>query len=82
MYSAARIVKPRRDGLQQIEAALTAAQDAYAAAQATGDWEGLSGAGRDLRYWTARRSTANRTAMPRQAPLRVGLMPSVPKFKT
>jgi transcription elongation GreA/GreB family factor len=47
-----------RDGLQQIEAALATAQDAYARAQATGDREGLSGAGRDLRYWTARRSTA------------------------
>jgi transcription elongation GreA/GreB family factor len=47
-----------REGLQQIEAALTAAQDAFAAAQATGDREGLASAGRDLRYWTARRSTA------------------------
>jgi len=47
-----------REGLQQIEAALATAQDAYAGAQATGDREGLSGAGRDLRYWTARRSTA------------------------
>jgi transcription elongation GreA/GreB family factor len=47
-----------REGLQQIEAALSAAQETYAAAQATGDREGLSGAGRDLRYWTARRSSA------------------------
>jgi transcription elongation GreA/GreB family factor len=47
-----------RGGLQQIEAALAAAQDDYAAAQAAGDREGLSRAGRDLRYWTARRSTA------------------------
>ena len=31
---------------------------AFAAAQATGDREGLASAGRDLRYWTARRSTA------------------------
>jgi transcription elongation GreA/GreB family factor len=46
------------EGLQQIEAALTAAQEAYAAAQATGDRDALSAAGRDLRYWTARRSTA------------------------
>jgi transcription elongation GreA/GreB family factor len=47
-----------REGLQQIEAELTAAQDTYAAAQATGDREGLSRAGRVLRYWMARRSTA------------------------
>jgi transcription elongation GreA/GreB family factor len=47
-----------RGGLEQIEAALAAAQDDYAAAQAAGDREGLSRAGRDLRYWTARRSTA------------------------
>ena len=47
-----------RNGLRQIEAALAAAQDAHAAAQACGDREGLSVAGRELRYWTARRSTA------------------------
>jgi transcription elongation GreA/GreB family factor len=47
-----------REGLQQIEAALTAAQEAYAAAQVVGDREGLASAGRDLRYWMARRSTA------------------------
>jgi transcription elongation GreA/GreB family factor len=47
-----------REGFQKIEAALTAAQEAYAAAQATGDREGLASAGRDLRYWMARRSTA------------------------
>jgi transcription elongation GreA/GreB family factor len=47
-----------REGFLQIEAALTAAQEAYAAAQATGDREKLASAGRDLRYWTARRSTA------------------------
>jgi transcription elongation GreA/GreB family factor len=47
-----------KQGLQQIETALAAAQEAYAAAQAKGDREGLSVAGRDLRYWTARRSTA------------------------
>jgi transcription elongation GreA/GreB family factor len=46
------------EGLQQIEAALTAAQEAYAAAQATGERDALSAAGRDLRYWTALRSTA------------------------
>jgi transcription elongation GreA/GreB family factor len=47
-----------REGLQQIEAALAAAQDAFAVAQAAGDREGLSRARRDLRYWMARRSTA------------------------
>lgn len=47
-----------REGLQQIEAELSAAQEAYAAAQTNGDRERLAGAGRDLRYWTARRSTA------------------------
>jgi transcription elongation GreA/GreB family factor len=47
-----------RDGLRQIESALTAAQEAYAASQVVGDREGLASSGRDLRYWTARRSTA------------------------
>jgi transcription elongation GreA/GreB family factor len=47
-----------KQGLQQIEAALTAAQDAYASAQATGDRAELASASRNLRYWTARRSTA------------------------
>jgi len=47
-----------REGLQQIEAALTTAQDAYAAAQAIGDRAGLASAGRDLRYWMARRASA------------------------
>jgi transcription elongation GreA/GreB family factor len=47
-----------REGFRQIEAALTAAQEAYTAAQAIGDREKLASAGRDLRYWTARRSTA------------------------
>src|SRR6266699_1174191 len=47
-----------REGLRQIESVLTAAQEAYTAAQQVGDREGLASAGRDLRYWTARRSTA------------------------
>jgi len=47
-----------REGLREIESAPTAAQEAYAAAQQVGDREGLASAGRDLRYWTARRSTA------------------------
>jgi transcription elongation GreA/GreB family factor len=45
-------------GLAQIEAALAAASEAYAEARATGDREALATAGRDLRYWTARRATA------------------------
>jgi len=47
-----------REGLRRIESALTAAQEAFAAAQLVGDREGLGSAGRTLRYWTARRSTA------------------------
>jgi transcription elongation GreA/GreB family factor len=45
-------------GLAQIESALTVAQAAYSEAQASGDRAGLAAAGRDLRYWSARRSTA------------------------
>ena len=45
-------------GLEQIEAALSAAQDAYADARAGRDHEELSAASRNLRYWTARRSSA------------------------
>src|SRR5437879_5690281 len=47
-----------RAGRREGESTLTAAQEAYAAAQEVGDREGLASAGRDLRYWTARRSTA------------------------
>ena len=42
-------------GLKQIEAALEAAGEAYAKAQAAADRSGLAAAARDLRYWTARR---------------------------
>jgi len=45
-------------GLAQIEAALTAAHEAHAAAQGSGDHTALAHAARDVRYWTARRSTA------------------------
>lgn len=41
-----------------IEAALEAARRAYAEAQAEGDRDRLASAGRDLRYWNARRATA------------------------
>jgi transcription elongation GreA/GreB family factor len=45
-------------GLAQIEQALAAASEAYAAAQASADRAALAAAGRDLRYWSARRATA------------------------
>ena len=41
-----------------MEAALETARRAYAEAQAEGDRGRLASAGRDLRYWNARRSTA------------------------
>ena len=47
-----------REGLEQIEAALQSAQEAYATAQGAGDRSALASASRDLRYWTARRSSA------------------------
>src|SRR4051794_15999387 len=52
----ANLVTPQ--GLAQIEAALMAAHDAHARAQGSGDRGALANAARDLRYWTARRSTA------------------------
>ncbi len=49
-------------GLAQIEAALASARAAYSGAQAKGDIEAdrtaMARATRDLRYWSARRSTA------------------------
>jgi transcription elongation GreA/GreB family factor len=45
-------------GLALIEAALEAARREYGEAQAAGDREALAKAGRDLRYWSARRATA------------------------
>jgi len=45
-------------GLAQIEHALQSASEAYAKAQASADRAALAAAGRDLRYWTARRATA------------------------
>ncbi|MGZ8396424.1 MAG: transcription elongation factor GreA, partial [Rhodoplanes sp.] len=46
------------EGLAQIEAALAAAHDAHARAQASGDRAALANAARDLRYWSARRASA------------------------
>jgi transcription elongation GreA/GreB family factor len=52
-------------GLAQIEAALAAAQAAYAAARGAGDIStdrtAMARATRDLRYWSARRATARLT---------------------
>src|SRR2546423_14096191 len=45
-------------GLAQIEAALAAAYEAHARAQSSGDRGAIANAARDVRYWTARRSTA------------------------
>jgi hypothetical protein len=45
-------------GLAQIEQALAAAGKAYAAARASTDRAALAAAGRDFRYWLARRATA------------------------
>jgi transcription elongation GreA/GreB family factor len=47
-----------KKGLEQIEAALSAAQEAYADARVSRDHEGLAAASRNLRHWTARRSSA------------------------
>jgi transcription elongation GreA/GreB family factor len=49
-------VTPR--GLQLIEAALDQARRNYGEAQAAGDREALASSGRDLRYWNARRASA------------------------
>ena len=50
------------EGLARIEAALAEARAAYAAAQAKGDIEAdrtpMARAARDLRYWSARRASA------------------------
>jgi transcription elongation GreA/GreB family factor len=51
--------KVTKRGLELIEAALENARRAYGEAQAAGDRDALASAGRDLRYWTARRATAD-----------------------
>ena len=45
-------------GLQVIEQALDETRRAYSEAQAAGNREGLAKAGRDVRYWNARRASA------------------------
>jgi transcription elongation GreA/GreB family factor len=47
-----------RRGLERIVAALDDARRRHGEAQAAGDREVLAEAGRDLRYWSARRATA------------------------
>ena len=54
-------------GLAQIEAELTRLHHAHAAAQATNDRAALARIGRDLRYWTARRSNAELVPPPPNA---------------
>jgi len=51
-------------GLAQIEDAMSRAQNELTRAQAANDRTALAHAGRDLRYWTARRSTAQLMAAP------------------
>jgi transcription elongation GreA/GreB family factor len=46
------------DGLAAIDAALTRAHQEHATAQAANDRAALASSARDLRYWTARRATA------------------------
>jgi transcription elongation GreA/GreB family factor len=57
-----------RDGLAQLEAALAAAQAAYGAAQAQGeissDRTAMARATRDLRYYSARRASAQLIEQP------------------
>jgi transcription elongation GreA/GreB family factor len=46
------------NGLRLIDAALQTARRDHSEAQAAGDRSALASAGRDLRYWSARRATA------------------------
>jgi transcription elongation GreA/GreB family factor len=63
-------------GLALIEQALTTAGEAYAKAQAAADRAAIAAAGRDLRYWTARRATARVVPAPK-APTEVRFGTSV-----
>jgi transcription elongation GreA/GreB family factor len=51
-------------GLTLIDAALDAARREYGEAQAAGDREALAKAGRDLRYWSVRRASAQVRSSP------------------
>jgi transcription elongation GreA/GreB family factor len=61
----ANLVTPQ--GLAQIEETLARLHAEHAAAQAAGDRAALASVGRDLRYWTARRSTAQVMPPPQNA---------------
>jgi transcription elongation GreA/GreB family factor len=52
------------EGLAAIEAALARLHEDYAAAQRSGDRAALAASARDLRYWTARRASAQVVAPP------------------
>ena len=52
------------EGLAHIEAEVARLSQAYAEAQASGDRAALNAAARDLRYWTARRSSAELVSAP------------------
>ena len=64
------------DGLVQIEAALAAARAAYNAAQSKGSIEAdrtaMARATRDLRYWSARRASAQLVEAPADGRVRFG----------
>jgi transcription elongation GreA/GreB family factor len=51
------------NGLRLIDAALQTARRHYGEAQAASDRGALASAGRDLRYWSARRATAQLVAV-------------------
>jgi transcription elongation GreA/GreB family factor len=53
------------EGLKQIEAEVARLTHAYAEAQAEGDREAIAAAARDLRYWTARRASAELVEPPK-----------------
>ncbi len=53
-------------GLARIEETLVRLHQSHARAQREGDRAALASVGRDLRYWTARRSTAQPMAAPEQ----------------
>src|SRR5947199_7022936 len=60
-------------GLAQIEDAVAEAGEAYAIAQASADRAALAAAGRELRYWTARRASAHVVPAPAdRSEVRVG----------
>ena len=56
-----------RQGLALIDAALDAARREHAEAQARGDREAIARAGRELRYWSARRASAELVEAPADA---------------